>query len=195
VVFPSHYEGFGIPVVESLAYAKPVLARSIPVVRELREKLAARENLILYGSTRELVERLSEGFPKWQEAAVERNASGAISWNSGTAEIGEFLWSLLGSWSFRDHLLPRLAYMRVLEDHRRELEGPAPGTTARSADGEKSLKKSVDPQVVEELKAVLRDKELRVAELENSLSWKITGPLRTLGTIYHRLLGRPGGGN
>ena len=194
VVFPSHYEGFGIPVVESLAYAKPVLARSIPVIRELRQKLAARENLILYGSTRELVERLSEGFPKWQEAAVERNASGAISWNSGTAEIGEFLWNLIGSWSFRDHLLPRLAYMRVLEDHRRELEGPVPGTTARSGDDEKGGKKSVDPQVVQELKAVLRDKELRIADLESSLSWKITGPLRTLGTIYHRLLGRPNGG-
>ena len=40
VVFPSHYEGFGIPVVESLAYSKPVLARSIPVIRELRRAAA-----------------------------------------------------------------------------------------------------------------------------------------------------------
>lgn len=195
VVFPSHYEGFGIPVVESLAYSKPVLARSIPVVRELRQKLAARENLILYGSTRELVERLQEGFPKWQAASLERNASGAISWKTGTAEIGEFLCSLLDAWSFRDHLLPRLAYMRVLEDHQRELDGPVPGSAVRSIDDEKNPKKSMDPQVLQELKAQLRDKELRVADLENSLSWKITGPLRTLGTIYQRLRGLPAGGS
>src|SRR4029077_1968532 len=55
VVFPSHYEGFGIPVIESLAYSKPVLARSIPVMRELRERLPARENPILYSSTKDLV--------------------------------------------------------------------------------------------------------------------------------------------
>ena len=82
--------------------------------------------------------------------------------------------------------------MRVLEDHRRELEGPVPGTTVAVPDDEKNLKKPVDLQALQELKALLRDKELRVAELENSLSWKVTAPLRTLGTIYLRLTG---GGN
>ena len=70
VVFPSHYEGFGIPVVESLAYSKPVLARSIPVIRDLRERLAAKDNLILYGSTKDLVARLNEGFPNGSMAPM-----------------------------------------------------------------------------------------------------------------------------
>ncbi len=126
VVFPSHYEGFGIPVVESLAYGKPVLARSIPVIRELREKLPAKDNLILYGSTKDLMARLEEGFPKWQYGAKEANAN-HISWNSGTAEMGEFLRGLVVVVVATGQLLPRLAFMRVLEDHRHELQGPLPG--------------------------------------------------------------------
>jgi len=174
-------------VVESLAYAKPVLARSIPVVRELREKLPSKENLILYGSTRELLERLSEGFPKWQPAPEE---TGTLTWKSGTAEIGEFLRGLFDQWSFADHLLPRLAFMRVLEDHQEELDGPVPTATPGSADEEKNLKKKVDPLLVQELRTIIRDRELRIADLENSLSWRITAPLRTFGSLYLRLSGK-----
>jgi GT2 family glycosyltransferase len=185
MVFPSHSEGFGIPVVESLAYSKPVLARSIPVIRELREQLPAKDNLILYDSTKDLVSRLNEGFPKWQRVAV---GAGPVSWATGTAEIGEFLWSLLDSWSFTDHLLPRLAYMRVLEDHRHELHGPLPGTVL--TDEEKNLRKKVDPQVVQDLKTILHDREVRIDELEKSLSWRITAPLRALGSLYLRMFGK-----
>ncbi len=188
VVFPSHYEGFGIPVVESLAYAKPVLARSIPVIRELREKLTAKDNLILYGSTKELLARLTEGFPKWQRLP-ETGASNAISWNSGTAEIGEFLHKLLDTWSFTDHLLPRLAYMRVLEDHRSELDGPPPAAVAGTQD-DKNLRKNVDPQLIQELRTALSDRELRITDLENSLSWRLTAPVRALGSVYLKLRGK-----
>ncbi len=100
-VFPSHYEGFGIPVVESLAYSKPVLARSIPVIRELREKLAAKQNLILYGSTKDLLARLRQGIPEWQPVG-NQTAERPISWASGTGEIGEFLRGLFNSWSLTD---------------------------------------------------------------------------------------------
>ena len=186
VVFPSHYEGFGIPVVESLAYGKPVLARSIPVIRELREQLTAKDNLILYGSTKDLVARLNEGFPKWQPTSGELNGAGPVSWSSGTAEMGEFLWSLFDSWSLTDHLLPRLAYMRVLEDHRYSLQGPLPTAAGVGQD----LTKSNDPLHVQDLKAVLRDREHRIAELEHSLSWRITAPVRALGSLYLRMFGK-----
>jgi hypothetical protein len=187
MVFPSHYEGFGIPVVESLAYSKPVLARSIPVIRELRENLPAKDNLILYDSTKDLIARLSEGFPKWQRVSP---GAGPVSWSSGTAQIGEFLHNLLDSWSFNDHLLPRLAYMRILEDHRQELQGPLPGTTSKDTDDDKTLRKKVDPQVVQDLQIALRDRQLRITELEHSLSWRITAPVRALGTLYLRIFGK-----
>jgi GT2 family glycosyltransferase len=199
VVFPSHYEGFGIPVVESLAYGKPVMARSIPVIRELREMLPAQENLILYNSTKDLVTRLSEGFPKWQSATAPAGNAAPVSWASGTAEIGEFLWGLFDEWSFSEHLLPRLAYMRVLEDHRYELEGPVPSAlsdkewdqdSGKDKDG-KGVRKKLDPQMVQDLKVAVHDRELRIKQLESSLSWRITAPVRALGGIYLKLLGKP----
>jgi GT2 family glycosyltransferase len=196
VVFPSHYEGFGIPVVESLAYSKPVLARSIPVIRELREELPAKDNLILYGSTKDLVARLAEGFPKWQPVASLANGSangaGPVGWASGTAQIGEFLWSLLDGWSFSEHLLPRLRYMRLLEDHQYALQGPLPGAGGDKAESEangKNLARRIDPQVIQDLKTVIRDREARIAGLENSLSWRITAPVRALGALYLKIRG------
>ena len=190
VVFPSHYEGFGIPVVESLAYSKPVLARGIPVIRELREKLSAKENLILYGSTRELVERLKQGIPQWQEIPLGNNSAGPVSWASGTAEIGEFLRSLFDTWSFSEHLLPRLAYMRVLENYRNELEGPLPGASGKAAEDGKGTKKVFDSSLVQELRTALRDREARVKDLENSLSWKITAPVRAIASVFMRKPGK-----
>jgi hypothetical protein len=185
VVFPSHYEGFGIPVVESLAYSKPVLARSIPVIRDLRERLAAKNNLILYGSTKELVARLREGFPKWQYGA--RESSSQISWNSGTAEMGEFLRGLFQSWSFSDQFLPRLAFMRVLRDHRYELQGHLPGAVPSDEDDKDTkLRKTIDPREVQELKISLHDRDIQIAELKGSLSWKITAPMRALGSMFMR---------
>jgi hypothetical protein len=190
VVFPSHYEGFGIPVVESLAYGKPVLARSIPVIRELRALLPAKENLILYDSTKDMVERLNQGFPAWQPAAAQSENGGPVSWATGTAGIGEFLWRLFDTWSFSDHLLPRLAQMKVLEDHRHELEGQVPVALSDKAPGKtlgKDAKKKIDPQFLEGLRTTIRDRELRIAELENSLSWRITAPVRALGALYLRM--------
>jgi glycosyltransferase involved in cell wall biosynthesis len=35
LVFPSHYEGFGLPVVEAQAHGLPVIASDIPVLREV----------------------------------------------------------------------------------------------------------------------------------------------------------------
>lgn len=192
VVFPSHYEGFGIPVVESLAYSKPVLARSIPVIRELRDELPAKENLILYGSTKELIARLAEGFPQWRPVASSMNGTGPVGWASGTARIGEFLWSLFDSWSFSEHLLPRLRYMRLLEDHQYALQGPLPGAAGDKAESDangKNLARKFNPQIVQDLKTAIRDREARIADLEKSLSWKITAPVRALGTLYLKMRG------
>ena len=37
---------------------------------------------------------------------------------------------------------------------------------------------------MEQLTAALRDREAEVADLRNSLSWRITSPLRKLGTLW-----------
>jgi len=46
VVFPSHYEGFGLPVAEALAYGKYVLVRDMPLWDEIRS-ISARPDAIL----------------------------------------------------------------------------------------------------------------------------------------------------
>jgi hypothetical protein len=63
--------------------------------------------VILYGSTKDPVARLNEGFPKWQRVEAESKGCGPINWASGTAEIGDFLRGLFDSWSLSEHLLPR----------------------------------------------------------------------------------------
>jgi glycosyltransferase involved in cell wall biosynthesis len=35
VVFPSEYEGFGIPIIEAMSFGKRVLATDIPIFREI----------------------------------------------------------------------------------------------------------------------------------------------------------------
>jgi GT2 family glycosyltransferase/glycosyltransferase involved in cell wall biosynthesis len=113
VVFPSMYEGFGIPVVRGLAYEKPILARAIPTTCAIKEKLGGEENLILYSSTADLVRRLQQGFPEWKSGPLRGNPQ--MGWDAVAGQIEDFLYDVTRTVSFNDVLLPRLEHMRVLE--------------------------------------------------------------------------------
>lgn len=121
VVFPSLYEGFGLPVLESLALSRPVLARSIPVIEDIRRKIHAESNLLLYDSTSELVAILKKGFPQWNSAAGRPIGVESAGWQAVTNRIGEFLHGLLSDWSFRDGLVPRLEHVQQLYGPRVQL--------------------------------------------------------------------------
>lgn len=184
VVFPSVYEGFGLPVVKSLAYGKPIFARSIPTNQAIREKLGAYENLKLYSSTRDLVERLGRGFPKWSpDAGCGGNSGG---WEEITEQIGQFLCALTKSVSFNDVLLPRLKYMRLLEEKqlaygraRAALEGHPVASPAAS--------NGMGSDEIRSLTLSLQDREAQIADIYQSWSWRLTAPIRSLGTTYLRL--------
>jgi GT2 family glycosyltransferase len=66
VIFPSHYEGFGIPVLEALAANRPVFVRPLPVFKELWEGHHRNPNIHFYETTNELIEHLRV-IPHWQE--------------------------------------------------------------------------------------------------------------------------------
>lgn len=68
VVMPSHYEGFGMPILNALALQKPILARRIPPAQEIHRNLAYDPNLHFFDTTGELVELLRSP-PTWKERA------------------------------------------------------------------------------------------------------------------------------
>ncbi len=152
VVFPSLYEGFGIPVLESLALSKPVLARSIPVIEDIRRKTHAQNNLLLYDSTSDLIEILKKGFPQWNHAEGKTIGAESAGWQAVTSRIGEFLRDLLREWSFQDNLVPRLEHMNRLFGSR----------------------------------ALLLERDTRLADIYRSGSWRITAPLRACLGFFQR---------
>jgi len=74
VVFPSHYEGFGFPILNAMAWSKPVFARDIPAYREIAAACPESKNIHLFGTTEELVAAAVSGVHEWQptnEATVK----------------------------------------------------------------------------------------------------------------------------
>jgi glycosyltransferase involved in cell wall biosynthesis len=70
IVFPSHYEGFGLPVMQALGHKKPVFARAIPVLEEIQRRAPGGANLHLFGSTEEIVHAALVG-ATWQEHCAD----------------------------------------------------------------------------------------------------------------------------
>jgi glycosyltransferase involved in cell wall biosynthesis len=86
IVFPSLYEGFGFPVIESIANGKTVFARDTEVNRELMRRLGNPAGLILYSSNEHLVNSISsftavinsaqsDNPHSWSESAMELEKS------------------------------------------------------------------------------------------------------------------------
>jgi GT2 family glycosyltransferase len=170
VVFPSLYEGFGLPVIESLAHERPVLARSIPVIRTIRDKIGRPDNLMLFSSTSDLIERLRQGFPAWRADSQNTVDGPPQNWDSTTLRIGAFLQETLGSLDFDNVLLPRIHQMHLLGQG---AEVPGAVTPASRDD---------------ELAAAVREHEIQMRGMYASWSWKLTSPVRWLGEIYLRAM-------
>lgn len=87
IVFPSHYEGFGFPLLHALAWRKPVFVRDTELNRELCQHIpAAQGNVHLYATTRELTEKLAQGFPTWR-ATEEEAATTDDGWERSAQEV------------------------------------------------------------------------------------------------------------
>lgn len=70
VLYPSHYEGFGLPLLHALAHRRPVLARDLPAAREVKAWAAGwGANIHLATDTAGLV-RLACDPPAWTEPAL-----------------------------------------------------------------------------------------------------------------------------
>jgi glycosyltransferase involved in cell wall biosynthesis/GT2 family glycosyltransferase len=174
IIFPSMYEGFGIPVMRSLAARKPLLARSIPVNTDLFQKLGQPEDFILYESTEDLVARLRRGIPKWKNSVgPSRNTH---NWTSSTEQLKSLFKELLRNVSFSDVLVPRLEHIKVLE-RSHNLNQRVSDLTASVIDQRRQIN---------DLQTIIRDRDARIDGLLSSLSWAVTAPMRSAGALWLR---------
>ena len=169
VVFPSVYEGFGLPVLESLAYEKPTFARGIPVIQAIRDKIGKPDNLILFSSTNELIERLRQGFPTWRNEGAPVLNRETENWDASTERLGKFLHETAQALDFENVLLPRISQMYLLE---RQVEQPVDDVSALG--------------MPYSMTAAVRDRDLQIKEIHASWSWRLTSPVRWLGAQYLR---------
>lgn len=64
IVFPSHYEGFGIPLMNALAMRKPIFVRRLPVFEEIWHRLGCNPNVHFFETTTQLAQALAIA-PAW----------------------------------------------------------------------------------------------------------------------------------
>ncbi len=117
VVFPSFYEGFGLPILTALAYGRTVLARRSVLLDEIAARSAPRGRLVPFDRREDLVEligRLRRG-----EDVIELPLGTALddgrpsSWQDVGDRIVTFLNSLAADlarsrWRSRDHTMRQL---------------------------------------------------------------------------------------
>jgi glycosyltransferase involved in cell wall biosynthesis len=118
VVFPSFYEGFGFPVLTTLAYGGTLVARRSALLNEIAGRCLSRGRIVPYGRRDELVEvvgRLLHGetvatLPLGTALDEDRRP---LSWQDAGRRILDFVTELSGDLSrsrsrSRDHTIAQL---------------------------------------------------------------------------------------
>jgi len=112
IVFPSHYEGFGIPLLNALAARKPVLIRPLPVFAEMVEWIGEDPNIHVFETTAELLRRLEKPL-RWRQ-------HGAVAGRPGDArraaqDVGQALDTMIGGARY-ERIARRIRALKTLHD-------------------------------------------------------------------------------
>jgi GT2 family glycosyltransferase len=84
VVFPSHYEGFGFPILHSLARKRPIYVRDSALYRELASNIQGAENIHYFCTLDELVADLRENGVSW---VAPGNLGEQNGWDRSAVEV------------------------------------------------------------------------------------------------------------
>jgi GT2 family glycosyltransferase len=89
VVYPTHYEGFGFPILHALARSKPVFARDLPVFREIVSRISSgAQNVHWFQTTADVATALKGGLPEWTGGPAVGEADG---WSRSARDVLEAL--------------------------------------------------------------------------------------------------------
>ena len=87
VLYPSHYEGFGLPIMEALAHGAQVIVRSTDLTAELANRLGGRP-WRTFSNTEELIAALKD------DAPVPPLAAAAHGWEAAGRQLHDFICSI-----------------------------------------------------------------------------------------------------
>jgi GT2 family glycosyltransferase len=98
VVFPTHYEGFGFPVMHAMARLRPIYVRRLPVFEEIaRSFTSGQENIRWFDDDRHLVRLLKDSFEPWKGGPPAGEVQG---WRRGADEVYAALQKSIETTSF-----------------------------------------------------------------------------------------------
>lgn len=125
LVFPSHYEGFGLPVMHAVAYDSPVILRENPLVEELRREGLVSCDLRTYATDTQLLRAVKAVLESPRRTSGRReidNGAFKHNWHAAAGNVLDLVDRLLSEKPWvrrlaRQEFLYRLAQKEAESQH------------------------------------------------------------------------------
>lgn len=123
VVFPTHYEGFGLPLMHALARRRPIYVRRIPVFEEIARSIrVGAENIRWFSDHQDLLRQLDGSFQGWRGDEARGEANG---WARCAQDVYIALQQGIASASY-DIILSRFRWFQGVRGRPAAVEVPPP---------------------------------------------------------------------
>ena len=127
VIFPSHYEGFGMPVMNAFAARRPVFVRPLPVFAEMEQAMGVQANLHIFTTTVDLVAALRDP-PGWIDAEVSPGLLGDAGRMAD--DIGGAIDAMIAKASYA-RIVHRIRSLQTLQDYANLRASSAPSVASK----------------------------------------------------------------